>query len=166
LVTGDEVNLQLISQLLESPTKNLIQKLLDDQDTVFWVDWREEDGSIIDFCESIIQTGILSAKVIDVESDGGFELYIYYGYKQVKVPLSYSKHDRHITLCSLNAALKPDYEVRFCKASAGNDTLAFLPLPSSEWQALENRYGKTLEEHFYRFSFKPNLFTETLPFTF
>lgn len=158
------MNLQLLSQLLESPTENLIQELLDDEATVFWVDWREEDDSIVSYCESILRTGVLAAKVIDVNSVNGFELYIYYGYKQVKVPLSYSGADRHITLCSLNAALKPDYEVRLCKASAGSDTLAFLPLPISVWQALENRYGKTLEEHFYQISLKPNLFTEALPF--
>jgi hypothetical protein len=127
------MNLQLLSQLFESPTENLIQELLDDEDTVFWVDWREEDDLIVGSCESIIQTGILSAKVVEVESHGGFELYIYYGYKQMKVPLSYSRDDRHITLCSLNAALSPEYKVRLCRASAGDDTLAFLSLPTSEW---------------------------------
>jgi hypothetical protein len=106
----------------------------------------------------------LSAKVVDIESPGGFELYIYYGYKQIKVPLSYSAADRHITLCSLNAALSPDYEVRLCRASAGDDTLAFLPLPTSEWQVREIKYDKAIQIHFYKISFKPNVFTEALAF--
>jgi hypothetical protein len=71
--------------------------------------------------------------------------------------------DRHITLCSLNEALKPDYEVRFCIDSNGSDTLSFLPLPTSTWKDLEANYGEAVGQRFYQLKDRPNLFTDPFP---
>ncbi|WP_228277599.1 hypothetical protein [Acinetobacter dispersus] len=47
------------------------------------------------------------------------------------IPYQGEGADRDTTLKALNQILQPDYEIRFCMASDGSDTLAFLPLPSS-----------------------------------
>lgn len=157
-------NLQLIRNVLESGGEQAVEKLLDDRSTCFWVDWREEDDSIVRYCEDILETGSLSAEFIDVDTDEGSELHIYYKGRDLKVPLTFSPQDRHITICSLNEILHPDYEVRFFTASNGMDTLAFVPLPGTSWEELVKQYGAAVSEHFYRILPKPNLFTDPLPF--
>jgi hypothetical protein len=99
-----------------------------------------------------------------VDAEPGFEIYVRYKDKRIKVPLTVSPADRHITICSLNEALAPDYEVRFCINSNGSDTLAFLPLPTSTWAELEEGYGERVGQRFYKIASRPNPFTEALEF--
>lgn len=148
--------------VLESPTEEAVRALLDDNSTVFWIDWRQEDETIAESCELVLQTGRLSGEL--VESDAGYEVWLRFGDRRERVPLSDSADDRHITLCTLNRVLAPEYEVRFCIDSNGSDTLAFLPLECEQWAELERRYGKAVGQRFYRFSDRPNLFTDPLPF--
>jgi hypothetical protein len=111
-----------------------------------------------------MQTGELSGELVEIDDDPGFEIYIAYKEKRIKVPLTVSPQDRHITLCSLNEALAPDYEVRFCIDSNGSDTLAFLPLPTTTWAELEQKYCDRVGALFYKIADRPNLFTDPLPF--
>lgn len=158
------MNRELITRLIESPTEDAIEALFDDKDSVFWVDWREEDDAIVEYCESIIQTGNLTSEVVDADNDAGFEMYINYKDKRAKVPLAIGTEDRHITIVTLNEVLTPDFEVRFCIDSNGADTLAFLPLATGEWRELETQYGESLAKRFYKLQMKPNVFTDPLPF--
>ena len=158
------MNLNVVNAAVEQPCQESIEALLENEQTVFWVDWRHEDEEIANDCEAILQTGRLSGELVETDADPGFEIYICYKDKRVKVPLTVSPQDRHITLCSLNEALAPDYEVRFCIDSNGSDTLAFLPLPTSTWAELEGRYGGRVDERFYKIASRPNLFTDPLPF--
>lgn len=159
------MNLELVKNVLRSPNNPSIQALFnDEEETVFWVDWREEDDVLVEYCEAILQTGDLSAEEVDADNEAGFELIIHYKERTIKVPLEIGEGDRHITLVSLNEVLKPDYEIRFCIDSDGSDTLAFLPLPSTTWQALESEFGEAVAKRFYRLSAKPNLFTDQVSF--
>jgi hypothetical protein len=146
-----------VTAVLESPTEETIRALLDDDGTVFWIDWRQEDETIAESCESVLQTGHLSGELVEVDSDEGFEVYLQYRDRRVQVPLSYSGDDRHITLCALNRVLAPDFEARFCIDSNGSDTLAFLPLACEQC-------GEAVGRRFYKIVDRPNLFTDTLPF--
>jgi hypothetical protein len=138
--------------------------LLEDDATVFWIDWRQEDETIAESCELVLRTGRLSGELVEVDSDAGYEVYLQYGDRRIQVPLSYSAGDRHITLCALNRLLAPEYEVRFCIDSKESDTLAFLPLASVQWAEFEQRYGEAVGRRFYQYADRPNLFTDSLPF--
>jgi hypothetical protein len=153
------VNLELIRAVLDDPTDDAIEDLLDDKSTVFWVDWREEDDAIVEGCEAVLGTGKLAGEYVEVGTGEGYEVHVRYGDRRVKVPLTYSERDRHVTLCSLNEAIRPDYEVRFCVDSDGGDALAFLPLPAKAWVELERRYGGAVGRRFGRLTDRPNLFT-------
>lgn len=142
------MNFHSITQLLESPSDSV----------VFWIDWRQEDESIPESCEAVLQSGSLSGELVEVDTDDGYEVYIKYKNKRLQVPLSYSGDDRNLTLATLNEILTPDYEIRFCHASSGSDTRAFAPLASSQWAELERKYGKTVGDHFAKLSDYPNLF--------
>lgn len=138
--------------------------MLDDRTTVWWVDWREHDEAIPNNCEAILQTGHLAGELVETDSEAGFEVYVRYRDRRLKVPLTISADDRHITLLTLNEALSPDYEVRFCVDSWDGDTLAFVPLPVSLWGELERQYGPAVAARFARIAVRPNLFTDPLPF--
>ena len=158
------MNIDLITAVLESPSKDRIRALFDDDTTVFWVDWREGEGDIVRYCEAVLQTGSLSAEQVRAATPRGSDLFISYNGKRIRAPLINGPEDRHIALCALNQVLAPDYEVRFCIPSNGSDTLAFVPLSSAKWAELEQRCGAAVSRHFYRFAERPNLFTDPLPF--
>jgi hypothetical protein len=158
------MNIDLITAVLEFASKERIRALLDDDTTVFWVDWREGEGDIIRYCEAVLQTGSLTAEQVRAATPRGSDLFISFNGKRIRAPLLNGPEDRHIALCALNQVLAPDYEIRFCIHSNGSDTLAFLPLPSTKWAELEQRYGGAVSQHFYRFAERPNLFTDSLPF--
>lgn len=158
------MNRELINEAISKPSDETIQTLLDDESTVFWVDWREEDDAIVEYCESIINTGTLSAEVVDADHDGGFDIYITYRKRRGRIPLTYDVADRHITVLALNAMLRPDYEVRYCIDSNGSDSGAFLPLANADWSELEEKFGEKLSSRFYRIKKSPNLFTDSMSF--
>lgn len=149
-----------VEQLLFAGSKEAVRVLLADQDSVFLVDWREEDDAIVGYCEGVLQTGDLAAELVEIEADPGFEIHISHRGQRVKVPLVVGPEDRHITLHTLNELLKPAFEIRVCVDSNGSDTLAFLPLPAADWAALERCFGEMVAKHFRRIEQRPNLFTD------
>ncbi len=155
---------ELIARLLAAPPAAAGQILIEDEGHLFWVDWREEDDAIVESCEAVLKTGSLAPELVDAETTGGYDLYVHYKGKRLRVPLTFSMEDRHLTLCALNEALVPDYEVRLCIDSDGSDTLAFLPLSLEEWRRLEAEHGDALQQRFYRMKAKPNVFTDSLSF--
>lgn len=155
-----EMNVKTIERFLSRPTEANLDTLLDSQDVVFWVDWREEDDVIVKYCEDILKTNQLAAELHDIEAAPGFELSIIYKGETSVVPLVIGPADRHITLCSLNEAISADFEIRFCVDSAGGDALAFLPLPHAAWADTKEKFGDIVESHFSKIEAQPNLFTE------
>jgi hypothetical protein len=158
------MNLDHIVAVLQSPDKTTIDRLLEDRSTAFWIDWRQEDETIADACELVLETGKLVSELVEVDTDEGYEVYVQYFDRRRKVPLSYSESDRHITLVALNQVLAPDYEIRFCIDSHGSDTLAFLPLSTEQWSDLERRFGEAVGRRFFKLTERPNVFTDVLNF--
>ena len=56
---------------IESPSEDAISALLDDETTVFWIDWRQEDETIPESCESVLQSGHLSGELVEADSQEG-----------------------------------------------------------------------------------------------
>jgi hypothetical protein len=158
------MDIEKILAVLESPTDESIRALLADRGTVFWIDWRQADETIAEDCESVLKTGHLWGELIETDSDEGFDVYLQHRERRVKVPLSYSPQDRHITLCALNRLLAPEYEIRLCIDSNGSSSLAFVALACDQWANLEALYDTNVGRRFYRFSEYHNLFTGQLPF--
>src|SRR4029078_5349070 len=99
------MNLGRVVAVLESSSEESIRALLDDYATVFFVDWKENDDAIPDGCESILETGHLSGELGKTDSEHVYEIYVRYRDRRMKVPLTYSLDDGHITLCALNKVL-------------------------------------------------------------
>ena len=106
------MNLDLIRNAIATPTEQAIDALLDDDATVIWVDWREAEEDIVDYCEEKLQTGTLNCECVDADNEAGFELFIEYKDDRQRVPLVYGEEDRHIAIRAVNQILAPDYEIR------------------------------------------------------
>jgi hypothetical protein len=156
-----------IDALVREGTTLAKAQFLRDDAAVFWVELSDEDESIVNCCERVLQTGSLSSVWIDgVASRPDTGLFIDYKGERHKVPLTLTPDDRHVTLCTLNKALAPDYEIRLCLDTPRGDAWAFLPLPAADWALLESRYGDALVRHFYVMADRPNVFTEDFPHPF
>lgn len=144
--------LETIESYIENPTVDFYSDVFDGRyDIVMVVDWREEDDEIVQYCENILETGHLSAEFEDADNQQGFTLTIHYGEKSLLIPYVGDGADRDTTLLALSEILQPDYEIRWCKVSAGNDTLEFIPLPKILWHRLDMKYAGKMDELFGRF---------------
>ncbi len=113
-----------------------------------WVDWREEDENIVTYCEDILQTHVLSVKTVNADHERGFETIISYKDQETFIRYRGIGADRDTTLITLNQVLHPEFEIRLCKESLGNDTLCFLPLLQEQWHFFETRYPEQVREKF------------------
>ena len=159
------MKLDAVRKLLSSPTADAVAAFLDDESTVFWIDWRQEDETIAESCELTLNAGTLDGELIEDTDDGSdYRVDIIYNAKRERVPLTFSEADRHITLLTMNRILSPDYEIRFCIDSNGGDTLGFIALAVDDWSTIHEQFGYLVDKHFYRISETPNLFTDPLSF--
>jgi len=118
-----------------------IEDFDEDEKIVTWIDHREDDADIVRYFEGIIESGHLSAEWVDVEGRQDRDVAI--EYKNIKNSIDYPGEytDRDTTITFLNEMISDDYEIRFCKESDGNDTLAFIILENKEWSSLEDSFG-------------------------
>lgn len=139
----------LIEKYLEDGSRSFLHEVLgapDEDDIVFWVDWREDEEDIVRLCEAVLRTGTLSARYLP--NDVSADLEIFYKGRTVIAQYRDGLADRDTTLLALQAALAPDYEIRYCAASHGSDTAALLPLSPTQWASLEAIKPDSVEKLF------------------
>src|SRR5262245_41960306 len=71
----------------------------------FAVDWRQDDADIVTDCAECLGLGSLAAEW------RGENLFLVYEGREVRVPLQNDVADRHITICTINDLLSPQYEI-------------------------------------------------------
>jgi hypothetical protein len=120
----------------------------------FAVDWREDDADIIANCAEALGLDSLSAEW------RGEDLFITFNGREARVPLLMDVADRHITICTLNDMLGPNYEVRFLVFSHRSDTGGFAALSVADWRELEKGNAAVVAENFIDPRKLPNLMTE------
>ena len=118
-------------------------------DIAMWVDWKEYDPDIIQYCIDILRDKELTVTVDEeIEEERGIDVFI--TYKGIKTKIDYAPEytDRDTTIKALNEAIREDYEIRFCFQSNGSDTLCFVPLTHKQWSRLEKNYPDIVHEKF------------------
>jgi hypothetical protein len=134
-----------ISTYLESGRASAFYELFEDDDPMVWIDWREDDSDLVAAFARVLRMDDLSAEFVNEDCD----LLIQYRGQDHRVQYPEpGAADRDTTICHLNQLLMPDHEIRFCIATDGNDTLAFLPLPARHWAALEAEFPDQLHPFF------------------
>lgn len=115
-----------------------IELIYAEDSPAFWVDWREFDEDIADYCH----IDGLTAEVCDADNDLGYDLF--FSYKDRKTQVLFEEEDitRDPALQAINRVIMPDYELRFMTDTLGGDGLAFIVLEGQGWQTLTAKYGK------------------------
>ncbi|RZK56114.1 MAG: hypothetical protein EOO91_12740 [Pedobacter sp.] len=135
--------------------------LCDDEDIyeiAMWIDWREEDENIINYCEDILQTEQLSVETLDAENERGFDTIITYNNQEISIPYKGNGADRDTTIKTLNLSIQSEFEIRLCKESLGSDTLCFVPLTNKQWNELDKNYPKQVNEKFEKITTETKMF--------
>jgi hypothetical protein len=110
----------------------------DTDDIVLWVDHGEEDDAIVSSCAAILGLSGLTARFVD--HGDGFALELARDDRVTLLDYGGGNADRDTTLVALDAALRLDYELRYCRDSGGSSIAALLPLPREQWIKLERDY--------------------------
>jgi hypothetical protein len=155
-------DMDLIEAVLREPTKENIRALLEDDLTVMTVK-KDEDVMLVAWnVDLYFSTGELDAKWRDFEPDDGrpSELVLGFKDKRLQVPLTQTPADRHITLCTVNEILAPEYEIRYCIDTPDGADPVFMPLTREEWAQLETAHGPAVARHFLKLTRDRDVFAE------
>jgi len=123
------------------------------------VDWRSEDDAIVECCESVLNTGSLSASY-DWDAEAHKRLTVSYHGVDTVIPLSDSIRDRTLTVCGLNDILSPEFEIRWLALFHGDDTALFAVRSTGEWETLERLFPDIVSRNFIDPRELPDLFDE------
>ncbi|HPF38399.1 MAG TPA: hypothetical protein P5081_04550 [Phycisphaerae bacterium] len=151
------MNPKVADALMQSDSEDAWD-VFQDESAFLWVDWKEWGEGIVLSCETILKSGKLSCEHDDDE-EANPRCHIDFGSRRSSFSVTKDIFDNQCaTLDGLNQVLAPDYEIRFCTDSEGSDTFVLLLLKSSDWTALENRYGEELGKRFLAFAKDLDLF--------
>lgn len=142
--------MEYIKSFLKNENRESFDRLWEDSPKLVWIDWREEDDSIINYVEKVIQSGKLKGKIKDVDNKMGYEIII--EWKGEEHTIHYPNEegsDRDTTIKTLNKIIEPEYEIRLFMESLGGDTLAFVPLSKKEWEELEKDFGEERVNYYF-----------------
>ena len=135
------MKLNVVRELLSSPSADAVQAFLDDESTVFWIDWRQEDETIAESCELTLNTGSLDGELIEKTDDGSdYQVEIIYNTKRERVPLTFSESDRYLTILTINRVL-----IQTTKFDS-----ALIPMAATHWDSLH--YHQTTGTHYVNLS--------------
>lgn len=130
-----------VNELLQTEDDNLLYA---DDCPAIWIDWREDDRDIVNYC----CVDGLTSEICNTDNSSGYELHIVYQGKRRQVCVGEGEMNRDPTLKAISYVLSPEYKLCFLTDSSGGDTLAFIVLSNDEWEYLEYKYGKNkLESH-------------------
>jgi hypothetical protein len=123
-----------------------LNEYIDTSDKCLVVDWRSEEGSLVDALAELLPEARLTHEWVNAEGD----MYIIYRGRRHKVGHTWSGRDRYITLRRLNEVMAGDYELRVFRHTLGDDTHCFYPAPCEWWAAMDKACPAEVERVFAR----------------
>ena len=131
---------QQVRSFLVSPAER--QEEFDASDTLIWVDWGDEDESVLSYLNDVLpKTAQIDYECTDSETERGFDILLKKDGEAHVIPYATDAADRDTTLKAAQEYLAPTYEIRWYMGSLGSDALAFAVLPADDWQKLEREFG-------------------------
>jgi len=141
---GDEQMKVVIDPVLLSGDDAAIAEFASDTDQCVVVDWREDEGDLIDYViDKIPDAGLSFA-----EDESSEDLVLLYKGRMQPVGLTHSPRDRYITIRALNRILAGDYEMRVFRVTLDWDTHSFYLKPCSWWREAEQGHPQEIARVF------------------
>ena len=130
---------QQVRSFLVSPAER--QEEFDASDTLIWVDWGDEDESVLSYLNDVLpEEAQIDYECVDSETERGFDILLKKDGEAYVIPYATNAADRDTTLKAAQEYIAPAYEIRWYMGSLGSDTLAFALLPTDDWQKLEREF--------------------------
>ena len=130
---------QQVRSFLVSPAER--QDEFDASDTLIWVDWGDEDESVLSYLNDVLpETAQIDYECTNSETERGFDILLKKDGEAHVIPYATDAADRDTTLKAAQEYLAPAYEIRWYMGSLGSDTLAFAVLSTDDWQKLEREF--------------------------
>ena len=123
-----------------------ISEYIDGSDKCLVVDWREEEGDLLDQLIEILPEAKLSWEDAEEEED----MVVTFGGVRSRVGLTVSMRDRYILLKRLNQIMAGAYELRAFRCTLGSDTHCFYPRSVAWWSRMESLFPERIAEVFAR----------------
>ena len=128
-----------------------------DSEAIIWIDWREYDEDVVNYFNDMMDEPI-DIQTVSNGKPYGDDIVLKNGNKELQIPYG-DEQDRDVTIKYFNDFVQPDYEVRWCAESLGNDTLGFTVLSGAEWANLEDEFGAdTVRYYFEPIDLESNMF--------
>ena len=129
-----------VQAFLTAPVEQ--QEVFDASDTLIWVDWGDEDESVLSYLNDVLpEEAQIDYECVDSETERGFDILLKKDGEAHVIPYATDAADRDTTLKAAQEYLAPTYEIRWYMGSLGSDTLAFAVLSADDWQKLEREFG-------------------------
>jgi hypothetical protein len=141
---GDERMAVKIDPVLLSGDDEAIQEFASDTDKCVVVDWREDEGDLIDYVIDLIPEAGLSFD----EDESGEDLVLSYKGRTLPVGLTRTPRDRYITIRALNKILSGDYEMRLFRVTFESDTHSFYLKRCGWWLSAEQAHPQEIARVF------------------
>lgn len=120
-----------------------LERLIRKEGVFLNVDFGQEPEDTLRLWREIVgDDGALEVEIGD-GPEGHTETLRYKG-ATAKTPLIYDRVDSMLTVLTLAQLVRGDVEIRLVRATIGDSTLAFLPLPAAQWTTLEQEHGAPL----------------------
>lgn len=140
--------MEKIKEFLLSPSKHKDEFW--DSDVLIWIDWREYEEDIIRyFNEKLPDEAKIDFECVEIEKERGIDIILKKNGISTPIPYAEEFTDRDTTLKSIQEYLLPNYQIRWYMDSLGSDTLAFCVLPTSQWNQLEQEFGKDKVAYYF-----------------
>ena len=114
-----------------------------ESDDLIWIDWREEDESIIEyFNDKLPDAEKIKFRCVEVDKERGVDIFLEKDGEEKAIPYSDECTDRDSTIKSIAGHVSPGMQIRWFMGSLGGDTLAFCIASTDEWRRLEEEFGR------------------------
>jgi hypothetical protein len=110
-------------------------------DCIAWIDWRSEEEEVVQAVQEQI------AESLDCSWEGD-EFFVHVNGEKLRIPLTFSRCDRYVTISSLAEILKEKYVFFLRDGYQGNDTHGLLIVTKECAADLRGKYGTWLNKYF------------------
>ncbi|MCT6924366.1 hypothetical protein [Metasolibacillus sp.] len=130
-------------------THQVAEDIYDEENVLIWIDWREAEEDLIDyFNEQLPMSDRIDCEIIEIDKPRGVDITLSLKEKKLTIPFADDVTDRDSAIRAMQEMIAPHYQIRWFIESLGGDTLAFVLLPTAQWNELERQFGER-KVHYY-----------------
>lgn len=130
-------------------TYQVAEDIYDEENVLIWIDWREAEEDLIDyFNEQLPMSDRIDCEIIEIDKPRGVDITLSLKEKKLTIPFADDVTDRDSAIRAMQEMIAPHYQIRWFIESLGGDTLAFVLLPTAQWNKLERQFGER-KVHYY-----------------